>query len=263
MSSIHDLTEITIDGQQIDFSSLENLLEKNGFVLIKNFLSEKYLSPIWSDLEKLANSFFDKLDIEKIDVPNTEIDKLFTHILKSRPDVQSVLYDRIQMMPSLLALPNSKPCIQLAQNLHHTDRIGVWPRVQMRLDLREDKQSHIRWHTDNMYNEGTEFSYTYWISIVNMISNMGLPRIAKGSHKLKDIKFLQDGDDERRFNYTLPDSIISNLDVWDFDSLDAGDLLLFHSMTIHTGMMNSLDSRARLTGLFRMQNLNMLDVFNT
>ena len=51
-------------------------------------------------------------------------------------------------------------------------------------------------------------------------------------------------------------------DIFVPENLNAGDLILFHDLAIHTGQMNKDDARARITALFRMQNLNKLEDLN-
>ena len=255
------LSEFILDGRDFNFNQLAEMLEKNGFVVIKNFLDVNQLKLIQEDIERLAYSIADscKVNIERS--PLNEVDRLLVSLLKERPEIQGIVYDRLQMLPTVLALPNSHNVMDLAKKLHDTERLGVWPRVQIRMDLKNDEYNKIGWHSDYMYNKGTKESYTFWIALVDMNKEMGIPEIAKGSHKITDINFVEDSS-ERRFEYTLPDDVISSFNIFATESLNAGDLILFHDLALHTGKMNKDDTRARLTAIFRMQNLNKLEDLN-
>ncbi|MCG3138365.1 MAG: hypothetical protein HJJLKODD_02228 [Phycisphaerae bacterium] len=236
-------------------------VQENGVALIRGFFTADDLQPINEDITKLASAFYQALGQSLPVHPPHQLDRLLVTLLQQRPDWQSTLYDRLQQLPSLLALPNHARFQKLSRTMLQSQSIGVWPRVQMRLDRYADDKNVIEWHHDYLYNQGTRASYTLWMPLVNISAEMGLLQIAPGSHRLTEVPFTKT-EHERRFDYTLTDEFLANLSVTIPDQYQAGDLLIFHSLVLHSGASNRHPERARLVALFRVQDLNQLDLFS-
>lgn len=137
------IDEFHIDVKDLTPEKILPLMKKNGFVLIKNFLTKKEIQPVWNDLRILADAFYDGCGIPLEKIEPEESDKYFVKILSKRPDIQSELYDRMQMMPSLLSIPSMEKCRNVGTMLLETERVGVWPRMQMRMDIHKDEHNTI------------------------------------------------------------------------------------------------------------------------
>jgi hypothetical protein len=230
---------------------------------IPNFLDQSDLTPLWQDIDLVVEAFSDSLGLSKDSrTTQDQRDRSLLKILKKRPDLQSVLYDRLQMMPRLLAFAAQPKILEISQQVLGTHRIGVWPRMQLRFDKQHDEKNLIGWHTDYLYNQGTSDSVTFWIPIVNVTSLMGMLLFARGTHKNSHLNFVK-RDNGRRFHYDLEEDTLKTLDIFSHEKYNAGDLILFHSQLAHSGQINEDPDRARLTILFRMQNLNNLEAFQS
>lgn len=239
-------------------------IQEKGYLIIRNFFQETELSRCWKAIDSLAKAFAIGLGIDsnKFDeVLPTERDRMLVSILQKRPDLQSVLYNRLQMVPELLALPSNKVFQDLAKQLLKTDSIGVWPRLQVRLDLFNDDKNVIGWHHDYLYNKGTSASYTFWMPLVSTRKEMGTLLLADGSHKLEMDGMFKPVEGDRRFAFNLEPEVLERLSYWEPEGFSAGDLVVFHRKLVHSGMLNQVHDRARLTVLFRMQNLETLEAF--
>ena len=236
------------------------IVDDLGFLVIRNFFDTQDLVPLWEDLHRLASAFCQGLCIDVETVDPSESDRLIVNIINHRPQLQPVLYDRLQNVPSLLAIPSHPKVRRLAQHLLGTDRYGIWPRMQIRMDRYEDRRNLIEWHHDYLYNQGTKHSYTLWMPLVNFENAMGVLLIAKRSHKLGNVNFIKT-QGPNRFDYTLSKEVVAGLDIVSPDCYRAGDLVVFHSLVLHSGTINTLAHRARLTALFRIQDLSTLEAF--
>jgi ectoine hydroxylase-related dioxygenase (phytanoyl-CoA dioxygenase family) len=234
-----------------------NFLENNGYVVIRNFLSDVEMSPLLSELEDLILAF--GITNEQLNSFKS-IDEAFVEIIKNNKNLKPFLYDRLQQVPQLLKLPSTDKVFSLSKLILKTNSIGVWPRVQIRLDLAEDSENLIEWHTDYSYNRGTSNSYTFWLPLVPIDKAMGPIKMVPSSHK-KEYKFITNTN-ARRHSLTIEDEEIKKLDTIQIDQFQAGDLVLFHSKFLHSGMINTVKNRARLVCVFRMQNLNTLEIFS-
>jgi hypothetical protein len=246
-----------------DPAALKAEMEERGFLVLRHFLSPEELQPLWTDIDQLSEAFCFGMGVDRVAPPAGERDRNLVNIIGQRPDIQPTLYDRIQNMPALLCVANHPKIRRLAETLLNSSHVGVWPRLQMRVDLPEDHVNHIAWHTDYIYNQGTRDSFTFWMPVNDIEADMGLLQIGVGSHHVADeFKFVKI-DGPNRFSYTLEDDDVSRLEIVAPESYKAGDLVVFHSQVIHAGAVNHNPDRARLVALFRMQNLNSLEAFES
>lgn len=240
-----------INGEQL------STLEDKGYLLIKHFLSQSDLNPLINELVKLAEAFGStKEEISS----QKNIDELFVNIIKNNQKLKPFLYDRLQLLPQLLRIPSHDKIQTLSRMLLKTDAIGVWPRMQLRFDCANDDQNLIEWHTDYIYNRGTQYSYTFWLPLVSISANMGPIKMISSSHK-DEYRFVS-SDKGRRHSFTLEPEEIKKLKPIQINQFDAGDLVVFHSKFLHCGVINELEDRARLVCVFRMQNLNKLELLS-
>lgn len=238
-----------ISGNQIE------CLKGEGYLLIRDFFSKEELEPLMQELLSLAVAFGS--DVRKIDSVRS-IDEALVDIVENNNALQPALYDRMQQLPQLLALPSTDKVLSLARTILNTNNVGVWPRMQLRFDLPNDNENLIEWHTDYSYNKGTSDSYTFWMPIVPIDIDMGPILMVPGSHK-KEYEFIK-SKSGRRHPFTLAESEGNNLKTRQINNFQAGDLVVFHSKFLHSGMVNKVEKRARLVCVFRMQNINKLDI---
>ncbi|MEO6629861.1 MAG: phytanoyl-CoA dioxygenase family protein [Aquihabitans sp.] len=235
------------------------VVDTHGFVVIRGFFDDAALRPLWRDVHRLVDSFADALGVSPPACDEREADRRVAAVLERTPTAQPVLYDRMQQMPALLALPDDTRIREVAHTFLDTECLGVWPRVQLRLDPFSDRKNLIEWHHDYLYNQGTTRSYTFWMPLSDNTSEMGPLLVADGSHRMDDVEFERTGS-ESRFDFSLRDEMVAKLHVLPL-STRAGDLVVFHSLLLHSGQLNRTPGRARMSALFRIQDLRSLDAF--
>lgn len=236
------------------------IVDSRGFIVIRGFFDDAALEPLWQDVHRLVDGFADAMGVSPPYGNQREADRRIATLLQTNPSAQPVLYDRAQQMPSLLALPNDARFRAVAEAYLGTTSIGVWPRVQLRLDPYSDHRNVIEWHHDYLYNRGTTRSYTFWMPLSDNTPDMGPLLVADRSHRLGDVEFTHT-ESERRFTYSLPEEFTATLDVVPLLA-GAGDLVVFHSLLLHSGQLNGNPARARMSALFRMQDLRSLEAFD-
>jgi ectoine hydroxylase-related dioxygenase (phytanoyl-CoA dioxygenase family) len=236
-------------------------LQQDGFCVIENFFSRETIDDVLKSIEKVIEGVIESAGLrarEYID-QRDEVDETIVRLIATNPKLQPILYDRLQQMPALLAFPGKSSIITIASEILESSRIGVWPRTQLRMDLPGDEENVINWHNDYIYNGGTVDSYTFWFPLVSLNEDMGYIDFAKGSHLLtEDIRYQMAGP-EKKFKITIPDDQKHKLNIVT-PKPAVGDLVIFHCKTWHTGKLNKSKKNARLSGLFRMQNLNKLEI---
>lgn len=231
--------------------------DKNGFLILKNFLLKTDIFPLQQQVYELSAAIGQQhADEHPLTGRHDKVDQDLLRVL-NKGVKQSLLYDRLQQIPGILALPSHHGIQCLSKKLLRTQYVGIWPRIQLRFDLFGDTWNTIHWHHDYMYNRGTEASITFWIPLVQITQKMGPIKIARCSH-LQEYDFIQ--SDDAKFNYTLTKESIDKLDLVEHDEFYPGDICIMHSKTIHSGYLNEDAERARLTCIFRMQDLTQLEI---
>ena len=134
---------------------IKHLLDNFGLAIVRGFFNQDDLSAVWRDLERLTSAFCRAAKVDVAACQRGHGDQNIARLLADRPDLQPEFYDRLQLMPSLLAIPNHLQVLGLAQQILESKNVGVWPRPQVRLDLFGDQDNVIEWHHDYIYNRGT------------------------------------------------------------------------------------------------------------
>jgi hypothetical protein len=235
-------------------------LDQAGYLLLKNYFSQDFISTITDSIMSVIEGVVASVGLEEeFDFgAYSEVDEVLVKLISMRPELQSTIYNRLQQMPLLLAVPGHVSITKLASEILSSSRIGVWPRVQLRMDLPADSENVINWHNDYIYNKGTSCSYTFWFPLVSLNDETGYLDFARGSHLSSDVSYEFMGSDHK-FKIKIPQKTLSEFDIVT-PKPSVGDLVVFHSQTWHTGKLNKSKNKARLSGLFRMQNLNTLEL---
>ena len=227
--------------------------DENGFLILKNFLPQNEIFAIHQQIQELSTAINDKDNF----LTGEHIDQHLLKLLDQKKIKQSQLYDRLQQIPGILALPSNLKIMSLARQVLRAKYLGIWPRVQLRFDIFGDGWNVINWHNDYMYNRGTDSSITFWVPMVHITKKMGPIKLARGSHR-QEYTFIQ--IQNAKFDYTLSQENIDSLDLLEHSEYLPGDICILHSKTVHTGCLNEDQNRARLTCIFRLQDLTKLEL---
>ena len=101
-------------------------------------------------------------------------------------------------------------------------------------------------HQDNFYIGGSEETWTTWIPTGDCSAALGSLAVASGTHKLGKLAVQQTAN--RGVAVILPDDI-----TWAGGDFHCGDVLAFHSLTIHQGQDNESGNRLRMSLDYRYQ----------
>ena len=232
--------------------------DKEGFCVVDNIVDKKIFDQIKLEIASL---------IAAVLAPSQELQEFntFNEILSLCNDLdsstRSLIYSRLQQLPSLLSVPSSNSIKNIASTLlcQNSNYIGVWPRVQLRFDLPMIEETEILWHTDYIYNKGTKNSLTFWIPICDYETDMGGICYIPGSHLfVDDFSFAPNKESKSRHNYDLSPSQLSGHEIVNVLGRE-NQGVLFDSQLVHSGILNK-GSFPRATILFRMQDLTTLEV---
>ena len=166
-------------------NKIQKDLKKNGFVLIKGFLSKE---KNFLNFKKYLNDFLiNNLNLKK----NSDLDKTITKKFNNGKNISSYINDNINLSADLQKVLTSDKILSLICKLNKVKKENLIfnnPRFRVQIP-NNDKVSNLPWHQDSHYNKVKKTkSIVVWISINKILQQMG-PIIFKiKSHKFGELK---------------------------------------------------------------------------
>ena len=119
------------------------------------------------------------------------------------------------------------------------------PRKMIRTSypIRLNKTDLIPPHQDIFYVRGEIDTFTVWIPLGKYSIEKGGLKVAEGSHKMQLLP--TSPTDENRFGCKLSDIKEEDF-IWKLSPVEMGDILVFHSLTLH-GATPNLENQIRLS----------------
>ncbi|ANE45341.1 hypothetical protein SY83_02210 [Paenibacillus swuensis] len=157
------------------------------------------------------------------------------------------IYHRVQKLESFHALAHSPALISLYTNLFGAEPF-VHPRHIGRIMLPHKDQKPTPSHQDYLHIQGTEHTWTCWAPLGDVPRELGGLAMLKGSQQsgLLGVTAAPGAGGL--------ESILCGLDYeWQTCEYQAGDVITFHSHTVHKSMPNQIPGRVRLSCDFRYQ----------
>ena len=217
---------------------IANKLKKNGYVLIKNFLTE---TSEFKDFKYFLLSFLN-LALNKKCKNFNQMNKFLSEKFKKNAKISSFLNDNINLSPPLQRLLVSKKIITLLTTILNTNKESIILNNQrFRIQIPgNDKISNLPWHQDCHYNSIKRTkSIVVWISLGEITKKMGPIIFKNSSHKFgeqKKIKIKKENGGNA-FLVNVCNPRLKNLQEVDFDT-SFGDLILIDMNTVHTSGNN-------------------------
>lgn len=157
------------------------------------------------------------------------------------------VYDKIQQLESFHALAHQAPILSLMQQLLGK-RCFPHPLAVARLMFPFNTPWSTPPHQDYPNNQGTEDLFACWMPLGDCPIEQGPLAICPGSHKrgLLPLKYALGAGHRQVYDPEQEDF------DWVSGPMDVGDVLIFHSLTVHRSLPNQ-SSQLRLSADFRYQ----------
>lgn len=136
--------------------------------------------------------------------------------------------------------------------------VFVHPRNIARLMAPHRDATPTPAHQDFIYVQGSQSTYTCWFPLGDCPRQLGGLTVLAGTHS-RDILKVRDADGAGHRTVVLDDCP----ERWVEGDLQAGDVLIFHSKTVHRSLPNLTEDRIRLSVDFRYQPLSVPVVDST
>ena len=199
---------------------------KNGFLLLKNFLDEKKCEEILEKAYEHLNKKQAPIESEQ-EYMNLNEETITVRRLRQVYDREEVFQEWMKnekIRPILKQILNDTPILTLA---HHNSIMTKMPKDSTR----------TFWHQDRRYwNFENDDLVSVWLALDNEYLENGLLEFIPGSHKMSFDKNRFDEAsnflDENKENQELIKTKIHT-------NLDKGDVVLFHCKTLHHASKNN------------------------
>jgi ectoine hydroxylase-related dioxygenase (phytanoyl-CoA dioxygenase family) len=206
--------------------------EANGFVLCRNAIGESTIDAferrIMSLVTDITGQSFETLH-----------DPRFASFLQANRETERRLYEEVRTYDWIMDLARSRhvtACVSQLLGSH----LGLMRKVVLRIDLPQVVRELAVWHQDYRYVRGNQRVVTAWIPLQDTSYIHGCLMIMPGSHRLGALE--HDGQALTKRHYP---SGIFDREVR-YVEMRRGDLLLFHSLLLHSSGIN-LSDRVRLS----------------
>lgn len=141
-------------------------------------------------------------------------------------------YQQVFNLASFHALPHH-PSLQRVMKMLVGDHLLIHPKPIGRLIFPNCERLTVHAHQDYRFMGGDPECYTVWIPLHDCPVEMGPLQVMEGSHRFG----IQDHEDE---NLHVPEIPVQKAagGQWVGGQINAGDVLIFHSLTIHAAAPN-------------------------
>jgi ectoine hydroxylase-related dioxygenase (phytanoyl-CoA dioxygenase family) len=211
--------------------SLREELSSRGYVLIRKLLSYADVTDLLDDITQILSSEgwllpgHDPLErIANIGAACGDPDPSFKRA-----------YREVFTLESFHALPH-KPALKRVMKMVVGEEVLIHPKAIGRLIFPNCERLTVHPHQDYRFMNGDPECYTVWIPLHDCPTDVGPLQILEGSHRFG----FQKHEDENLHVPEIPAGAAMG-DEWVGSKINAGDVLIFHSLTVHAASPNRSD----------------------
>ncbi|MFC5862370.1 phytanoyl-CoA dioxygenase family protein [Acidicapsa dinghuensis] len=225
-----------IQARDLCGSVLQNEIHTKGYALIRNLLSLE-------DVSHTLNAITEVLSAAGWLLPGHDPLERFANpdAACGDPDPEfKSTYQTVFDLESFHALPHY-PALQSAMKMIVGERVLVHPKPIGRLIFPNCERLTVHAHQDYRFMGGDTECFTAWIPLHDCPVHAGPLRVLESSHRAG---YVEHADENLHVPEILSDTLQE--DDWVSGQINAGDVLLFHSLTVHAASPN-LSDRMRIS----------------
>jgi ectoine hydroxylase-related dioxygenase (phytanoyl-CoA dioxygenase family) len=221
-----------IAARDIDLINLREEIDAYGYVMIRSLPISNHLTSLLSDITTILH------DAAWLAPQSTPTDRIANPSVACADGEKPYkpVSERVFNLQSFHQLPHH-PLIQHIMKRVVGPNLLIHPKSAARLIFPNFESATIHAHQDHTSVGGDDDSYTAWMPLHNCGLEDGPLRILEGSHKFG----LQPTDHD---GYVLEGN--EHGCEWAGGEISAGDMVIFHSLTIHAAAPNR-SSRLRIS----------------
>jgi ectoine hydroxylase-related dioxygenase (phytanoyl-CoA dioxygenase family) len=216
--------------------TLQDEIRSKGYVLIRGLLPQEAVSSVLGDVTQVLSSAGWLLP-----GPDPQQRMADTSAVCGDPDPTfKRVYQEVFNLESFHALPHQPALLEVMKMLVG-EQVLVHPKPIGRLIFPRCERLVTTAHQDYEFMGGDPEFFTAWIPLHDCPVNVGPLRILEGSHRFG----VQRHERENLHVPAIPEEKVAG-DGWVGGDVNAGDVLIFHSLIVHAASPNS-SNRLRLS----------------
>jgi ectoine hydroxylase-related dioxygenase (phytanoyl-CoA dioxygenase family) len=217
-----------IDSADLTAQALRNDLGANGYVLVRDLLPKADLVQLLRDITQVIGAAGWLAPEHN---PLDRIANLRAACGDPDPGFKKT-YQDVFNLARFHALPHH-PALQRVMKMIVGDHLLVHPKPIGRLIFPHCERLTVHAHQDYRFMGGDPECFTTWIPLHDCPAEVGPLRVVEGSHHLGFVNH----DDENLHVPEIPEDSLAQ-DNWVGGQINAGDILIFHSLTVHAASPN-------------------------
>lgn len=223
--------------------SLHNAIESGGYLLIRDALPRDALSGLLNEITEVLHRQGWLLD------GHGPIERMAnTSAACGDPDPSfKRAYQQVFNLESFHALPHH-PALKRVMKMLVGEELLIHPKPIGRLIFPNCDRLVVHAHQDYRFMDGDPECFTVWIPLHDCPIDLGPLQILEGSHRFG----FQSHDKTNLLVPEIPEGTALG-DEWVGGAINAGDVLIFHSLTVHAASPNA-SSQLRISLDCRFQN---------
>lgn len=237
MKPFVESSDISNDGEALRWRA-----DRDGYLFLRNWIDKEAILDVRRDIAAVLQ------DVGWIDDGSDPDEMVTSHPphVSGEPEF-SLVYDRVQMLESFHTLAHDEAILEMMRHLLGDD-VLLQPSNIARLIFPTNLEQTTPAHQDFVHIQGTPDVWTAWLPLGDCPHFMGGLSVLKGSHRfgvLPVSRALGAGGLRSHFEKIGGE--------WVSSPFENGDILFFHSHTVHRGLPNLSGNRLRLSVDFRYQ----------
>jgi len=227
-----------ISNGALDSLTLRHEVENHGYALIRNLLPTSEIEPLLTEIAAILHAvgWIDGDPAGRRAIPSAAC-------ADGEPAYKEVNH-LVFSLESFHRFPH-QPILMDLMKLFAGPELFIHPKSAARLIFPNFARAIVHAHQDHTAVAGDSESFTAWIPLHDCPLDMGPLRILDGSHRFGP------QPTEEATGYIQPGA--ERGDAWVAGELRAGDVLIFHSLTVHEALPN-LSGQLRISLDCRFQN---------
>jgi ectoine hydroxylase-related dioxygenase (phytanoyl-CoA dioxygenase family) len=227
---------LELQAGHVTSDALQDQINSKGYVLIRGLIPQDVVQSVLADVmnilsaEHWLRAGFAPLDrVPEYGVAYGDPDPVFKRV-----------YQEVFNLESFHALPH-RPELRSVMKMLVGDAVLVHPKPIGRLIFPNCERLVVHAHQDYEFMGGDPEFFTVWIPLHDCPVEVGPLRIVEGSHRFGIQK-------HQRENLHVPEIQVDAIagDGWTGGRVNAGDVLIFHSLTVHAAAPN-ISERMRIS----------------
>lgn len=218
----------SLQAEELTPGLLRDQIESKGYALIRRIIPQDAVRSVLADVTNLLSAAgwlsagLDPLDhVPEHGTSFGDPDPMFKRV-----------YQQVFNLESFHALPHH-PALRNAMKMLVGDEVLVHPKPIGRLIFPNCERLVTHAHQDYQFMGGDPEFFTVWIPLHDCPVEVGPLRIVEGSHRFG----IQQHQSENLHVSEIPvDAVVG--DQWVGGDVNAGDVLIFHSLTVHAASPN-------------------------